>query len=281
MVSSLSLRLAPVLCLFVACLAHAERPDLPLANVYEGDADLSAYLVSEKYDGFRAFWTGQRFLSRRGNPYHAPDWFTEPLPDRPMDGELWMGRGRFAELSGAVRKDEPVDREWRSIRFMVFDLPVRDMPFRDRLMTLKSLVRAADTPHLKLVKQQPVGDREALAARLDQVVDAGGEGLMLKRADSLYHAGRSDDLLKVKRHRDAEAEVIRSLPGEGQFEGMMGSLLVELENGRRMRIGTGFSHAERENPPEPGAVITYRYYGRTSTGLPRFASFMRVRRPAE
>ena len=100
---------------------------------------------------------------------------------------------------------------------------------------------------------------------------------MLKRIDSLYAAGRSDDLLKVKTHNDAEATVVGHLPGKGKYRGMLGALKVQLDNGRQFRIGTGFSDAERRNPPPVGALVTFRYRGYTATGLPRFASYLRVR----
>jgi len=104
-----------VIALFAAAHAHAEPPELALAGVYEKGVALDDYWVSEKLDGVRAYWDGERFWSRGGNEYRAPDWFTEGFPDVPMDGELWMGRGRFAELSGAVRRLEPVDPSWRQI----------------------------------------------------------------------------------------------------------------------------------------------------------------------
>ena len=90
----------------------------------------------------------------------------------------------------------------------------------------------------------------------DDIVKKGAEGLMLHRADSLYHSGRSDDLLKLKPRQDAEATVIEILPGKGKFSGMMGALVVKDKRGHIFRIGFGFSYNERRNPPLPGSVIT-------------------------
>lgn len=100
---------------------------------------------------------------------------------------------------------------------------------------------------------------------------------MLRRGGSLHSTGRSDDLLKVKRYDDAEAVVVAHLAGSGKYEGMLGSVRVRRNDGRQFHIGTGFSDEQRENPPPVGATITYKYYGFTSTGLPRFASFLRIR----
>ncbi|TGN39954.1 DNA ligase [Marinobacter confluentis] len=260
-----------------SAVAHSEPPALALAGVYEKGVNLENYYVSEKLDGVRAYWDGEQFWSRGGNIYRAPEWFTEDFPDTRMDGELWMGRGRFAELSGAVRRQDPVDESWRQIRFMVFDLPGVDQPFADRVAAMKQLLVPSPSPYLAMVAQKPAEQHETLMAALDQIVEQGGEGLMLRRGDSLPHAGRSDDLLKVKKYQDDEAVVVAHLPGEGKFAGMLGSIRVERPDGRQFNIGTGFSDAERKAPPPVGAVVTYKHYGFTSTGLPRFASFLRVR----
>lgn len=258
-------------------VAVAERPELTLANVYQKGMPLDGYWVSEKLDGVRAYWTGERFLSRGGHEYRAPDWFTKGLPAHPLDGELWMGRGRFAELSGAVRQVVPDDDNWRRIRFMVFDLPDPEATFDQRLSRLSVLIERVGSPYLELVDQQRASTHENLMAQLEEVVDGGAEGLMLRLGISGYQIGRSNDLLKVKQYQDAEAVVVHHLPGKGKYEGVMGSLLVELENGRQFRIGSGFSDSERASPPKPGATITFKYYGLTATGLPRFASFLRIR----
>ena len=263
--------------LFTAFNAHAEPPELALAGVYEEGVALDDYWVSEKLDGVRAYWDGERFWSRGGNEYRAPDWFTEGFPNVPMDGELWMGRGRFAELSGAVRRLEPVDPSWRQIRFMVFDLPTLNQPFSERIAAMKALLQPSPSPFLAMVAQRRATDHERLMSALDKVVSEGGEGLMLRRGGSLHSAGRSDDLLKVKRYDDAEAVVVAHLAGSGKYEGMLGSVRVRRDDGRQFHIGTGFSDEQRENPPPVGATITYKYYGFTSTGLPRFASFLRIR----
>lgn len=263
--------------LATAPCVRAEAPELALAGVYEEGIALKDYWVSEKLDGVRAYWDGERFWSRGGNEYRAPRWFTEDFPGVPMDGELWMGRGRFAELSGAVRRLVSVDRKWRQIRFMVFDLPDVDQRFSERVRMMETLLVPSPSPFLVMVAQRKAPDREGLMAVLDKVVAEGGEGLMLRRGSSHHSAGRSDDLLKVKRYDDAEAVVVAHLPGRGKYQGMLGSIRVERDDGRRFRIGTGFSDNQRRNPPPLGATITYKHYGYTSTGLPRFASFVRVR----
>ncbi len=100
---------------------------------------------------------------------------------------------------------------------------------------------------------------------------------MLRKPNSPYTVGRSYDLLKVKTFEDAEATVIKHLPGSGKHAGRLGALFVELPNGIQFALGTGFSDEVRNNPPPVGSIITFKYYGFHKSGIPRFASFLRVR----
>lgn len=247
-------------------------PQLMLAETYQHASDLTQYWVSEKLDGIRARWTGAQLISRGGHVIAAPAWFTQGFPPQPLDGELWLARGQFDALSGAVRSLTPDPKRWRNIRFMIFDLPGHPGNFNQRLTALGTL----QAPYLGAIPQRKFTRHTELLAHLNKVTDQGGEGLMLHRGSALYHPGRSDDLLKLKRHQDGEATVIGQLPGNGRLQGMMGALLVEMPNGKRFKIGTGFSDDQRRQPPPVGSVITYKYYGLTANGIPRFASFMRV-----
>ena len=255
---------------------------LMLANVYRPGVPLADYWVSEKYDGVRGYWNGQQLLTRGGERVNAPAWFTAGWPATPLDGELWAGRGQFSHAVATVRQQTPNDAAWRSMRFMVFDLPAQGGPFTDRIPVLNRLLSKLAVPWVQPVAQSRVANAQALQALLTQTVALGGEGLMLHRGASLYRAQRNDDLLKVKTHEDAEARVIAHIPGKGKYAGMLGALLVQMPDergqpGRRFKLGTGFSDAQRQNPPAVGSWVTYRFRGLTDSGLPRFASFMRVR----
>lgn len=257
--------------------ASATTPALLLAQDAPADIDPGAYLVSEKYDGVRAVWDGRALRFRSGHLVAAPAWFTERLPPQALDGELWLDRGRFDALSGAVRRHAPRDEEWRQIRYMIFDLPHAAGPFAARAAVIQALARDLGWPQLQAVPQAAVANREALRRRLDTVVASGGEGLMLHRADAAYVTGRSPALLKLKPVHDADALVIGHLPGRGKHAGRMGALRVRTEEGVEFLVGTGFSDAERENPPPVGAVVTFSYRGTTAAGVPRFASYLRLR----
>lgn len=275
----LKIRLALWMCsvLLASAAGAAEPPPLLLAEVYRGQVDPAACLVSEKLDGVRAYWDGRTLLTRGGKEVGVPAWFAAALPAQPLDGELWLGRGSFDRLSALVRRAVPDDAAWRQVRYMIFELPEAPGSFAERAARIREVVAEAGVPWLQAVEQFRVADRRALERRLDAVVRAGGEGLMLHRADAPYLTGRSDVLLKLKPWLDAEAEVIGHSPGEGRYAGMLGALRVRSADGREFSLGSGLSDDQRRHPPPPGTIVTYRYRDLTPRGLPRFASFLRVR----
>ena len=260
-------------------VAADAAPALMLAQRWDDALDPARYWVSEKLDGVRAHWDGRRLRFRSGLPIPAPSWFVAALPARPLDGELWLGRGQFEALSGIVRRDSPDDAQWRKVRYMIFDLPGDAGTFTERVQRIDALIaeERKHAPWLQAVAQFRVRDRTELARRMAVTVAAGGEGLMLHRADAAWSPGRSEALRKLTPWLDAEARVVAHVPGKGRLAGSVGALLVESLDGRRFRIGSGLSDAARRNPPQIGAMVTYRYRELTGQGLPRFPRFLRER----
>ncbi|WP_419811423.1 DNA ligase [Bacterioplanoides sp.] len=252
---------------------------LMLASHYISGIDVRKYYVSEKLDGVRAYWDGKQLYTRSGRFISAPLWFVARLPETPLDGELWLGRGRFEEISGLVRTQKSDPDDWREVKYMVYDLPEMVAPFHERYWLLKTLVAEQGTPWLKALTQKKLSSETQLKEQLQQVVAAGGEGLMLRHGRALYQVKRSQDLLKLKPQDDAEATVIDYVAGEGKYRGMVGALLVRDSQGREFRLGSGLTDAQRKTPPAIGTQVTYSYNGLTNTGLPRFARFVRVRPP--
>lgn len=286
-----SLALFVFLCCFPNLFTWAnEPPRLMLANVYTSQThkpNLMHYWVSEKYDGVRAYWNGEQFISRQGNIYPAPKWYIKDLPDYPLDGELWLGRGQFDRLSGIVRTQIPNDEDWQSVRFMVFDLPKHEGRFNQRLHALNSLQKSKELPTwVEVVKQWKVKSEAVLLQQLDAVFEQGAEGLMLHDGRSFYAAKRNDDLMKLKPSMDSEGIVLSYVEGKGKYQGKMGSIWVKgtVFDGegsstlKTFKIGSGFSDDDRANPPAIGSEITYKYSGLTSTGLPRFVRFWRLKK---
>ena len=268
-----------------AATQSGQIPALLLAQSAPRDLsqlDLSRYLVSEKLDGVRAFWTGRLMFTRHGQPIALPDEFAAHLPQRALDGELWMARGRFDAASAAVRRQQPLEAEWRQLRYMLFELPDGEGSFEQRAQGLQALAAEATSNSrgswsgLQALPQERVASLADLRQRLATLVQAGGEGLVLHEAAAAYQTGRQSVLLKLKPQDDDEAVVLAHLPGEGRLAGLLGALRVRNSSGVVFSLGSGFSDLQRRAPPPLGATITYRYRGLTSKGLPRFASFLRV-----
>lgn len=253
----------------------ALAPPLLLAHRWE-DQDPTGWWLSEKLDGVRAYWDGKQFISRLGNSYLAPDWFIEHLPEFPLDGELFAGRGRFQHAVSVARR---MDRGagWKSLAFVIFDAPGLDHAFEDRIRHLEDHFNAKPAPLARVLEHRVCEGHDDLQTELRRVEALGGEGVMLRRPGSRYVAGRSDTLLKVKSFLDTEARVTGHQAGTGKHEGRLGALLVELPNGTRFKVGTGMSDAERGAPPEVGAIVTVRYQELTDAGVPRFPSYVGVR----
>lgn len=255
-----------------ACLSSWLSADLAW-----GGGAVAGWLVSEKLDGVRAHWDGTTLRFRSGRPVPAPDEFLARLPRTSLEGELWLGRGRFDELSGLVRRTSADDAAWRHVRYMLFDLPGAAGPFTERARELDALAQRVGWPQLQAVPQRHVADGDGLRPWLEEVVRGGGEGLMLHRADAPYRVGRSADVVKLKPQQDEDAVVIGHLPGRGRHAGRLGALRVRRADGSVFDLGSGLDDAQRSAPPPLGSTVTYTFRGRTPKGLPRFASFLRVR----
>ena len=277
-------------------------PGLLLAHEWDGEMDPTGWWMSEKLDGVRAYWNGKHLISRLGNHFYAPKWFTQGWPTTPMDGELWMGRGMFNLTVSCVKKQTPVDAEWKKIRYLVFDLPSLGKGFEDRLFEIQRIARSLATKQRVMKIVQAVHHwrcegEDYLQEELANVISMKGEGLMLREPESLYVPKRSKTLLKVKQWQTADGIVVGHEPGKGKHRGRLGALVVSLrqitkeccglqaghkllkimESDQTVNVGTGFSDREREHPPRIGSVVTYKFQELTPAGIPRFPAYVGVR----
>ncbi len=266
-----------LICCFLPAVSRADPPkEMMLPEVYAEGCDIAGWLVSEKLDGVRGYWDGKQLWSKNGKVFHPPTDFVQGLPDFALEGELWGGRGAFEKTASIVLKEEPHDG-WLQLKFAIFDVPEPTGSFSIRLKKARDWFARHPSPYALVIPQMPIHSAGQLQEELRRVQNLGGEGLIVRDPDVLYTGGRSARILKVKAFQDAEAVVVGHLPGKGRNLGRMGALLVELPDGIRFKIGTGFSDEERQNPPPIGEVITFKYFGYHSSGIPRFPSFLRIR----
>jgi len=265
-------------------------PPLLLANKWEERIDPTGWWLSEKLDGMRAYWDPSRgsLLSRLGNPVLCPKPLLAGLPAVPLDGELFLGRGRFQELMSVVKNSANmgcVEGPWKDVVYTVFDLPKHGGKFEERMealsRTLRSELPAGVHAFAKCHPQQLCKSRAHLDEELNHIQGQGGEGLMLRRPGSLYEARRSNTLLKVKTFQDEEAVVIGHELGKGRNSEVIGALRCRNKLNVEFSVGTGLSDAQRAHPPKVGEIITYRFFELTKDNKPRFPSFVGVRADAD
>ena len=133
--------------------SYAQSPPIQLATQFREDINIEEYYVSEKLDGIRGYWNGTQLLSKQGNPFTAPEWFTQSFPNQPLDGELWIGREQFEAVSSIVRTQDNKNDEWKKVKFMIFDLPSSEQPFHERVLEMQRIVTQSKNPYLKVIEQ--------------------------------------------------------------------------------------------------------------------------------
>jgi DNA ligase-1 len=258
-----------------------------LAKRWHRKKDVTGWWASEKYDGVRALLqvdTG-KMVTRGGHLLHPPGWWMEralrsiSTDQGLLDGELWMGRGTYAQTMRVVMHNK---EGWERVVYCVFDVPsLGDRPFEERVAWLTKHV--AGDP-VRVAPQWRVESNDHLTRRLAEVVGAGGEGLMLRLPGSLYEERRSASMLKAKDHREGWGRVVAYKLGKASAGAVaVGSVQVEVVEpacGKRLlylglhapRAKARPGEVNRENPPKIGSVARFKYQSLTPAGLPRFAT---------
>lgn len=251
---------------------------ISLAHPWKIGIDPKNYIMSEKLDGMRAYWSAGKLWTRSGGEIIAPFWFLSGLPnDVDLDGELFLGRKRFDECMSIVRRSDASD-DWRGLKYVIFDAPKMMGGILMRLSAISDLI-GHSTPYATIHPQHLCQGMEHMMEELTRVELLGGEGLMIRHPTAPHRGGRSNDLLKVKSFHDAEALVIDHEDGKGKYKNMVGSLVCKLKDGSIFKVGSGLADNERtqKSAPKIGTVITFKYFELTKDGIPRFPTFLRVR----
>ncbi|GLE09585.1 hypothetical protein PINS_up021313 [Pythium insidiosum] len=257
----------------------SSAPKLLLAKKWEREKnDPVGWWMSEKLDGVRAFWRAEKqvFLSRLGNVFPAPDWFTNCLPkDQDLDGELFGGRGRFQFTVGIAKTEN--SKHWDQLVYKVFDVPsMKTEPFEERMSRAKLLVADMNVDHVEWVEHTKCESLEQLDQVFNDIEKLGGEGMMIREPGSRYVGDRSSSLLKIKSFHDGEAVVIAHEDGKGKYVGMCGALRCKMASGKMFKVASGLSDEQRANPPAIGSIVVYKCQELTDDGIPRFPVFVGV-----
>ncbi|GAU08754.1 DNA ligase [Desulfoplanes formicivorans] len=254
------------------------RPQLQAPTTYRGNEDITGWYMSEKLDGIRGYWDGHHLLTREGTVIHAPSWFTSNLPPFELDGELWAGRGNFEIVQSTVLDTTP-SSGWQNITYNIFEVPHASGDFPARLAKAQNWFANHKADHVRIIPQTICTGHQHVQRFLKHIAQQGGEGVIIKDPTIPYQDGSEQHLVKLKHINYMDGVVMGHTPGKGSYAGLMGSLTLQLDNGVVFNLGTGFSMQERRHPPRKGAVVTFKHYGFSQSGKPRFASFVKVKTP--
>ena len=307
----------------------ASEVEVMLAEQRDQPFDDPAWIYELKIDGFRALAAredgkGALFYRRGANATAAyPDLATAlsalPATHLVLDGEIAVlderGRPAFQRLQKRALLTQRRDIERAAIElpatYYAFDLlgfeefDLRALPLLTRKALLRKLLPGVSSPGpLRLLDDLP-GQGTAL---YNSAKELGLEGIVCKRGDSVYRAGRSRDWMKVRHQRTADFVVVGFTEPEGSRNGF-GALHLALQGPApgglvyAGRVGGGFSErelretrAQLENtripkppctgplPPgrghawvEPRLLVEVRYHEITQEGLLRQPTFLRFR----
>ncbi len=231
--------------------------------------------MSEKLDGIRGYWDGKKLSTKNGNTINAPKEFLKNFPPFALDGELWSKHNDFEFIQTTVLDNTPT-KDWQKITFNIFEVPNASGIFLQRLEKAKQWFIQHPNKYVKIIPQYLCKDEQHLQEYLDKVITLKGEGVIIKDPNQPYHTGRSPYILKVKKFQDMEGIVIGYNYKNGTH--IIKSLQVKLDNNINFNLGGGLSNNQRINPPAIGDTITFKYYGFTKNGKPKFASFLRIRK---
>ncbi len=265
-----------VSCAIFCSILFAREFALQKAKTYTHEEDITGWVMSEKLDGIRGYWDGKLLFSRKGMRLYPPPWFVERFPPFALDGELWSKRGDFEFIQSIVLDKKP-GKGWEKISYNIFEVPNEKGDFYSRINKAKGWFEVHPNLQVRIIPQIRVENTSHLDRFLNEIESMGGEGVILKDPKMPYHTGRTPHVLKVKRFADMEGVVIGLNKGKGKYREMMGSLTLKLDSGIVFKLGTGFTDQMREKKWAMGTIVTFKYYGFTKTGIPKFASFLRVR----
>ena len=170
------------------------KGNVTLAQTYDAHV-VNGWYWSEKLDGVRAIWNGKELVTRNGNTIYCPSSWTAIFPkDIALDGELYIGIGKFNDTVSTVRTNTPDNKRWSLVKFHVFDTPTVDAEYNTRIRHVFESTR--HIPMIVFVPQYPL--ENPIPKILKLIESKGGEGIMLRNPKAPYIQGRTDQLLKVK-----------------------------------------------------------------------------------
>ncbi len=237
--------------------------------------------VSRKLDGVRCFAkatdTTVLLTSRMGKRYLTPYkicvelmCLREETGIEKFDGELYIHGVLLQDIVGAAKKQKTLTDQ---LEYHIFDVPVGERGFESRLKDLDKIgkaIKKLDLKHIKLVTNTLVESEEEARHVMNDYLDEGYEGLMLRNRYGKYEFGdRSNDLQKWKDFKDMEVEIV-SVREDKNGEGVYYCKMVCGKNVECKMIGSFETRNYETCKKNIGKWITLKYQALTKDGIPQF-----------
>jgi DNA ligase-1 len=221
------------------------------------EIEVKGWFMSEKFDGIRAYWDGKgNFWSKNGKIINVPESFKQ-LPPFPLDGELWGGYGDNASVLASLKNScgnsgRIIALDWTNIKFCVFDAPEVEGTYDKRHLFLKNNLAQYCNSNISLIPVQKCEGKEHLEKHLEEIMKKGGEGIMIYNPNLPYHAGRCNNVLKVKKYYESPVTFLE-LSKEGLF------FKCKQNNGSVVWLKVTGGYYMR--PPKVGSEIPVKHQG--------------------
>lgn len=163
------------------------------------------------------------------------------------------------------------ESEAKRVRVTLWDfIPLEDfkqrsykVPYYQRYTTLSLLFHHVIDHRIKMVPTKIVNSWDEAINEFQLALSQGEEGTMLKTSDHYWEDKRSNHLVKFKSILECELKVTSIVPGTGKYEGLIGAIICESDDGLlSVSVGSGFSDEQRSTLSSKdlvGRIVTVRY----------------------
>ena len=262
--------------------------------------------ATRKLDGIRCLVINGKAVTRKFKavPNHYIRTQIEKYCPDGFDGEIMSPGCNFNKLQSKVMSQDGEPE----FEYHVFDY-VKDSLDKDYLLRIADLLNVQPVTFVKIVKPEPIHNKEDLLKAEIKYLKEGYEGIILRTSDSPYKCGRSTVkqqwLMKLKRFKDSEAEVlgIEQLmhnANEATIDELghtkrskakanmvpvekLGAFVVrDIKTQVQFKVSTGMNDEQRlqfwkEGDKLIGKLVKYKYQAEGMKNLPRFPVFLGFR----
>lgn len=245
------------------------------------------YYSQPKLDGIRCLVSKDGMQSRNGKPIvscphilEALEPFFDEYPDVVLDGELYNHdlKDQFEKIVSLVRKTKPtaedLEESKRLVQYHVYDA-IMDRLLASRIDFLRNTENLYGHKNIRIVTSYIAKDQQDIETFLQDYIEDGYEGQMLRVPDSLYEGKRSKGLIKHKEFEDDEFEIVSIEEGKGNWAGAAKRIEIRLKDGTTQFSGVrgsfDFLKELLYNANDYiGTDVTVRYQNKTDDDKLRF-----------